>query len=248
MTEKLRPIDLVKLGEHNNRPEITSERKAKGRVEYEKKKYEMVIKAILKHIEAVSYRGLRVGASVLADNPSVKGGFQVEASHNYKPRRLRQKGWDKLCAENNALTAVILDGADYISGIVVVSHHKVIGNDPEDKNHSEHALHSCQNCRNLYRELIQQGIMSEETMICFVNDDSLVYQDEGDLEELIGGPDLAPIKVMLPKLKLKKEITEQDVVNLPYEEMKMGEFLNIPEYQGDSPPIAGETPPPYTLV
>src|SRR3989344_2020378 len=229
MVEKFKPIDLEQPFRLRKKPEITSEIRERGRIEYTKRLNELVLKAILKHIEGVSYRGMRVGSSVIAANADANGEFQVESAHNFKPRRLRQYGWDKLCAENNACTAAILDGGEYISGLVVVSNHQNLGTDPEDATHSEKALHSCQNCRNLYRELIGQGIMSEETMIRFVNDESLVYEDAGDPETLIPGSDTDPRTMGISKLKLKKEITESDIDALPYEEMTIGEFLHLPD-------------------
>lgn len=234
--------------EVTKRPEINPERKAAGKEEYEKRINRMVLEAILKHIQAVSYRAFRVGCSVLADNPRVKGNYEVRSDHNFKPWENAEYGWDKLCAENNATAMAIVHGAEYIPAIVVASHHKEIGEKPEDDTHSQKALHSCRNCRNLFRELIEQGIMSDETIIRFVDDGELIYEDLNDMEEFIIETGGKPLKIQWPKLKLKKEISEADAANLPFEEMTMKEFLNMPKYKNDGEPKKGKTPPPYQVV
>jgi len=246
--KEFKPIDLESLAtttEHINRPEVSPERQALGREEFRKRQDELTVDAILQHVKAVSYRAFRVGSAALADLGD-KYGFEITWGHNFKPRRIRQHQWDKLCAENNTCTTAILDGAQYISGIVVASHHQEIGEDAHDKIYNNKALHSCLNCRNLFRELIRVGIMSGETIIRFVDDGSLVYEDESDKEILKGVIDDSEEIIELPKLKLRKEtITERDVANLPAEEMTMGEFLNL--YRDDRPATAGKAPPPYTL-
>ncbi|HYV33727.1 MAG TPA: hypothetical protein VE973_02670 [Candidatus Limnocylindria bacterium] len=251
MVEFIRPIDLeksVEIRKNYRKSEVSPERQAEARAEYGKKRNHMVVEAVKNHIHGISYRlvPFRVGASALAINPNIEGGYQTEAGHNYTPSRQKRYGWGKFCGETNVCAGLIKDGSEYIAAIVIVSNHKEIGDDPHDKTHNEHALHSCQNCRNLYREMIKEGIMSNETIIRFVNDDSLVYLDENDTEQWTNGTDEEPRKSMVPKLKLKKEeITEQDVENLPYEETTLGEFLNREEYRNDPPSPSGNVPPPY---
>jgi cytidine deaminase len=250
MIKRFEPIDLTKLGLKHERPEISSEEKAerteRGRKEFQKRKNGLILKAIFKHVQAVSYRGFRVGASLVAENKTADGGYVEESEHNFKPREHKQNAWDKLCAENNICSAAIMDGAGYIPGIVVASHHRIIGKQKEDDNHSQDVLHSCMNCRNLFRDLIKQGIMDDETVIRFVNDDSLVYEDEADKEFM--GTDNDGQEVWAPKLKLRREITEQDVADLPNEEMTMKEFLSLEKYKNDLSWEKGYTPAPYDLV
>ncbi|MDR3642266.1 MAG: hypothetical protein P4L74_01390 [Candidatus Doudnabacteria bacterium] len=88
--------------------------------------------------------------------------------------------------------------------------------------------------------------MSDETKIIFVNDDALVYEDQDDLEFM--GTDNNGGEVWVPKIKLKKDITEQDVLGLPNEEMAMKKFLSLDKYQNDLPWKQGYTPAPYDLV
>ena len=177
--------DRLQFGEMPKPLEITPDVKALGRVEYEKKRNQLVWMAILKHLEAVSYRAFRVGSSVLAEDLSNPGKYITAEDHNFKPWEKRQNSWDKLCAENNVCSDVIVQGADYVHAIIVASHHKEIGKAEEDKSHTSKALHSCRNCRNLFRELIQKGIMSNETIIRFVDDGPLIYEDKDDTEEYI---------------------------------------------------------------
>jgi len=248
--DKFKPIDLTQLGSKIERPKLSpeqmTERIEKGRKEFERRKNSLILQAILKHVQAVSYRGFRVGSSLVAENSKVDGGYKEESAHNFKPIKHKQNAWDKLCAENNVCTTAILDGSEYIAGIVVASHHTVIGEQAEDANHSQAVLHSCMNCRNLFRDLVKQGIMSDETKIEFVNDDVLVYEDTNDME-LMGTNDDGE-EVWVPKIKLRKEITEQDVMALPAEEMTMKEFLSLEKYQDDQPWEKGHTPAPYDLV
>jgi hypothetical protein len=227
------------------RREPTAETIEKGRAEFINRVNDLTIRAIRRHLQAVSYRALRVGSSLLADNPRVAGGYETRSGHNFKPWEHKEHGWDKLCAENNAMSDAIVNGAEYIPGIVVVSHHKKIGEQPEDFTHGEKVLHSCKNCRQLFRELIWQGIMSQETIIRFVDDGSLIYEDPKDRQPFIVDNG-QPMKVAWPKLKLKKPLTEEDVVGLPFEEMKMGKFLKL--YKDDGHAVPGKSLPPYKLV
>ncbi len=229
--------------------EVLPEIKEKALAEYKKKKNSLIIAAIKKHIEAVSSRAIRVGSAVLAYNSRMKDGYDVRADHNFKPWKHHQQQWDKLCAENNACSMAIVNGADYISAIVVTSHHKEVGKETEDATHSDKALHSCLNCRNLYRELIEQGIMSDETVVLFVDDGPLLYEDAQDTDPFIVDTFSGPVKVNHPRLKLlKREITENDVTDLPQEEMTMKKFLNLEIYQTDPKSEPGKTPPPYYHV
>jgi cytidine deaminase len=250
MPDRFNPIDISRLGLKTERtkllPEQMAERIENGRNEFENRKNALTLKAVLMHVQAVSYRGFRVGSSVVAENLMAEGGYIEEAAHNFKPREIKQNAWDKLCAENNACSTAIVDGSEYISGIVVASHHTLIGQHEGDANHSQDVLHCCMNCRNLFRDLIKQGIMSDETRIKFVNDDALVYEDLNDLE--LYGTDNNGKEVWVPKIKLKKEITEQDVADLPTEEMSMKEFLSLEEYKNDLAWEQGYTPAPYDLV
>jgi cytidine deaminase len=251
MTEKFRPIDLEAVASRKEKPprrEISPEQKDRAHKEFKRRRNELILKALENHIEAASYRGLGVGASLIASNPNTENGFDIEGAHNFKPRRHTQHQWDKLCAENNVMSTAILDGADYIPGIVVVSHHKILGNEVEDKNHSEKTLHCCQNCRNLFRELIEQGIMSDGTEIIFVNDESVIYEDREDVHHFKGVADDPEEETVVPKIKLKKPLTEEDVADLPYEQDTMGEFLSLKAYKNDPPSKKGYTIPPYELA
>jgi len=254
MSEKFRfaepqdPEKLIYKKTGGRKREIKPEQIERGRQEYEKRKNEMVVQAILKHVKAMSYRGLRVGSSVLAENRDSKDGYQIEAAYNYKPIELAQFGWDKLCAENNACSTVIMDGAKYIPALVVASHHKEIGQEPIDKIHSKEVLHSCHNCRNLFRDLKKRGIMSDETMLLFVDDGPLVYEDKNDTEEGIVLNNGEVLVIDLPKLKLIKDITEADVTGLPREETTLGRFLERYKYDEPAKRKDQRIKPPYDFI
>ena len=49
MVEKFKPIDLEQPFRLRKKPEITSEIRERGRIEYTKRLNELVLKAILKH-------------------------------------------------------------------------------------------------------------------------------------------------------------------------------------------------------
>lgn len=245
---KPQTVDLENLmhsRENENKFKLSPEAKDSARQEFLRAMNEITLEAVYKHTEGVSYRGLRVGGGGLGIDK--QGNLLKDYEHNFKPRRLRQYGWDKLCAENNVCTAILLNGGEYIAGLVVVSNHKVVGHDSEDLNHSQHALHSCLNCRNLFRELIKNGIMDFQTIVRFVNDESLVYEDNQDTETVIAGEDHEPKLAQVPKLKLKRKIGQADVENLPFEQMTMGKFLSLPEYQKDKVAKKGKAVPPYEL-
>ena len=255
MREKFQPVDLTKLGQESEPVQLSPEELESsfdsGRKEFYKNVGKMTLDAVLKHPEAISYRGLLVASSVIAENSYAEGGYQIESSHNMKPFEIKQYSWDKMCAENNVCTEVILDGAEYIPGIIVVSHHEKIGDNPEDKIHNGKALHCCKNCRNLFRALIEKGIMSKQTRIRFVNDESLVFEDENDIQEFKGVLQEDPEKILrVPKLKFKEGvvINEETVSSLPYDEMTMEEFLNLPLYKNDPESEPGFTKPPFMVA
>ena len=240
--------DRLQFGEMPKPLEITPDVKALGRVEYEKKRNQLVWMAILKHLEAVSYRAFLVGSSVLAEDLSNPGKYITAEDHNFKPWEKRQNSWDKLCAENNVCSDVIVQGADYVHAIIVASHHKEIGKAEEDKSHTSKALHSCRNCRNLFRELIQKGIMSNETIIRFVDDGPLIYEDKDDTEEYIIDDGEKSYTIQQPKIKLKKQdVTEKEINSLPFEELTMGEFLNLPTYNDEPDSDISNSIPPYEI-
>ncbi|MDR3642267.1 MAG: hypothetical protein P4L74_01395 [Candidatus Doudnabacteria bacterium] len=102
MPNRFETVDLETLGQTSERPKFSPEQVVKrierGREQFEKRKNSLILNAILKHIEAISYRGFRVGSSVIAVNSHVDGGFVEESAHNFKPREHQQNAWDKLCA------------------------------------------------------------------------------------------------------------------------------------------------------
>jgi cytidine deaminase len=208
----------------------------------------LMISAVKRHLQGVSYWNFKVGSAVVAEMGKESKKYKTWSAHNFKPWVNPENAWDKRCAEPNCCSDAIVHGADYIPGLVVVSNNKIISEKPEDQKHQSDFLHSCKNCRQIFRELIDQGIMSDETIIRFVNDQSIVFEDQNETEPYVGNSNNPHQKIHLPKLKLYQAIKDSDIVNLPYEQMAMGSFLNLEIYKKDGNMVTGKSKPPYLLV
>jgi hypothetical protein len=145
--------------------ELTPEVIERGRLEYLRRKLDLIKGSIDFQGKGESYRGFRVGASVLADDPHLKDRYESYVTHNWKPIEHRQIGWDKLCAETSGLNIALHDKKEYIPALVTSCNRLDIG----DENKSDKVLHPCENCRNIFREMIKQNKMSPETIVLCVN-------------------------------------------------------------------------------
>lgn len=222
------------------------ERIQRGREEFQKRKTSMILSAIRAHVEAISYRKFRVGACTLAEYDfgpdKSRVSYKTEATHNAKFIKHHQPRWGKLCAENNGCYISIQDGASYISALATACEKTVkeANLDPAehkiDENKSEKATHPCENCRNLFRELIRKNYMSEDTVICCVNDEPLVelYSsdeiDENDQRTFMLMADGKGGLHKIPRLKFKNgkaDINEKDIAGLSVEEIRLGDLLRL---------------------
>lgn len=131
---------------------------------------------------AVSYRNppFKVGCAVMAIKPGLKEGrYEVYSGYNFKPARKKETGSAKKCAERNAVDSALRDGSSLIVAIVIVSKETDAGNG----NKVDSVLHSCQECRNMFRELMETGILRGESIMCNVNDAKKPGEDTPIIKE-----------------------------------------------------------------
>lgn len=135
---------------------------------YHQHRKELIQAASFARENAVSYRGFKVGACVLGYNPKLPAGeYLVYQAYNHTPApNLNRKGKDKRCAERNALEVAVDDGCSTIPAMATVS--KFV--DTGDPSKAHDCLHPCKDCRDLFRELLQKGVLKRESMFCSAND------------------------------------------------------------------------------
>lgn len=137
---------------------------------YRQNRDALIRSAALCRDKAHSYREIpfKVGCALLAVCPDLpKGEYNVFQAYNFTPSKKDRKGWEKRCAERNAVHAAIERNTKFIAALVTVSKESDTG----DGNKSENdVLHLCRECRDMVRELHEKGILRDESMICNVND------------------------------------------------------------------------------
>ncbi len=115
---------------------------------------------------AVSHRRpepFKVGAAVMGINNA--GEARVYSGHNITPAPARRTGWEKMCAESNALFDALESESSLIAAIVTVSTEVSTG---DEKEHD--ALHPCRDCRDKLRELLAKGVLHRKSVIVNMND------------------------------------------------------------------------------
>ncbi|MBI2551506.1 hypothetical protein HYV73_04190 [Candidatus Uhrbacteria bacterium] len=122
--------------------------------------------------KAVSYREkpFLVGSAILvAEQDHADGAerYSTFASHNYTPFERVRVGGAKRCAERNALSGAMFESKNgVVVAITTVS--RETSTAPGSDSHD--VLHPCPGCRTLLRQLMLQGHVKENTMLCSVND------------------------------------------------------------------------------
>lgn len=150
------------------------------REEYREKLIKMAAQA--RH-KAVSYREkpFRVGSAILTvDNTREQ--YAMYASHNWTPSQGTRTGGAKRCAERNAADSALLENnSAFIVAITTLSSEKSTG----DHSEAHDVLHPCQECRTLMRQMIAQGHLSEQSVLCSVNDLKEMVIDEKSVGEIL---------------------------------------------------------------
>lgn len=135
--------------------------------DYELKRDELIDAAAKDRDQAVSYRNFKVGASVLSRNPGQKTGeYSIYSGHNYKPKEEFQEGVAKRCGEKQALEKALANLTEQVVAIVSVSDRISTG----DSTRAHDALHPCSECRKMIRQMLKEGLISEQGIVCNVND------------------------------------------------------------------------------
>jgi cytidine deaminase len=147
--------------------EVSPESFQKGLEEYERRKDELIDAAAKDRDNAVSYRGFLVGSSMLSmDMTKPEGEFTIYSGHNYKPGPGEQHGAAKRCAEKQAFEKALANKTKMIMAIVSVSDRIAT----KEGIHNHDALHPCEECRKMMRQMLKENLLSEESMVCNVND------------------------------------------------------------------------------
>lgn len=120
--------------------------------------------------DARSYRGFLVGCSVLgrkADRgASPETGYEVYSTGNFKPEKKPQAGYQKRCAERNTIQLALNENCNFIPAICTISDQA--STEPGASEHD--VLHPCEDCRSLLKEIMDQGHISSNTVLCSVRD------------------------------------------------------------------------------
>ena len=164
--------------------QVTQEHWASALQYYREHRDDLIKAAVFSRKNAISHRNppFKVGCAVLGIEPDLPGGnYGVYQSYNFKPFNVPVAGDDKRCAERNALN-LARRSAKVVAAIVTVSKETSTG----DTTKAHDALHPCRECRDLFRALLDEGFLREDTMICNANDgDGELKVEERTLRELL---------------------------------------------------------------
>ncbi len=109
----------------------------------------------------------KVGCTMMTiDGGNLPGDYSVYSAYNFTPDATKRRGWEKTCAESNAMWAALEHGASLIVAIVTVSKELSTGDDSK----AHDALHPCRDCRDKIRQLLGMGILRKDSIVLNVND------------------------------------------------------------------------------
>lgn len=155
--------------------------------DYEGKRDELIEAAADDRDRAVSYRNFKVGSVLLSKDPNqAPGEYSIYSGHNYKPEPGHQEGVTKRCAEKQALEQALARHTEQIVAIISVSDQISTG----DSSNAHDALHPCGDCRKMIRQMLTEGLINENGIICNVNDsrtglDGKWVREERTVRELL---------------------------------------------------------------
>lgn len=116
-----------------------------------------------------SWRSFKIGCSLLALGKNLDlAEPQLYTSANYKPESGEHDWPSRKCGEMSTVFEAIKDECRFIAVIVTVSSER---STLEHGTEFHDVVHPCKFCRELFRELINLGVMSTETIVLNVRDD-----------------------------------------------------------------------------
>ena len=188
------------------REEYSTEKMREYLKEYRAAKIALIKGAALVRHHGVSHRDFKVGCCAMGKEPEGQvdkveefllglggkskepaigdKGLVVYSAYNFtlEPARPGRLPEEKKCAERNAIEAALSKRCELIVAIVTVSKETATGDPSKERG----VLHPCRECRDLYRGLLQQGILREESIICCVNDaGAKPVEEERTVKELL---------------------------------------------------------------
>ncbi len=158
--------------EHEIFPTQPEEIKRYVRDYHDHKKTDMIQAAALDRELAISYRNppFKVGAAIMSKEPNQgPGQYSIYSGHNETPTKAFREGVAKRCAEKQALEQALAHQTNMVVAIVSVSKEISTG----DSSQAHDALHPCGECRKMIRQMKAEGLLSDESIICNVNDSRL---------------------------------------------------------------------------
>ena|GEM_PF-2370914 len=152
---------------------------------YHEHRSELIADAAEQLKNAVSHRSppFQVGSVAVSIGPDLEMNpeYKKWKGYNLKLKPGEVKGAQKKCAERNAL-----EEAEFYSkavfALVTVSKESTTG----DSAKGQGVLHPCMDCRVMFRDLLKQGFLKEDTIILNVNNSKdPVVTEERTLKELL---------------------------------------------------------------
>lgn len=160
---------------------ITPERWAEALEYYDEHQMELVKAAAFSRRTATSHRDFKVGAAIMTIEPNLpEDEYGIYTSHNLNPYPGFNEGREKACAERMGLEAA-KSWAKGVVSITTVSKETTTG----DHNKSHDALHPCSECRTMLRDMLKEGFVREDTIICNVNDAKKEVSINSTEEEIV---------------------------------------------------------------
>lgn len=153
---------------------------------YREHKNQLIQAAIFTAKNGVSHREIpfRVGCSLLTVGEDTKPDeYPVYFAYNFKPEPGNVSGWSKRCAERNAVQSALEHRTKAIIALVTASTETSTG----DPDLAHDALHPCADCRKMLQELLQNGVLRNDSMICNANysNPSDIKVEERTVEQLL---------------------------------------------------------------
>jgi len=145
---------------------------------------ELIKAAAFSRDNAVSHRQppFKVGCAVMSIEPGLEEGeYAIYQSYNFKPEPAPVAGIEKRCAERSGLD-VARQKAKVIVGLATISKELSTG----DPTRACDALHPCQECLTMLRNLLEEGFLREDSIICNANDSKAeIVIEKRTLKELL---------------------------------------------------------------
>ncbi|MBI5529992.1 MAG: hypothetical protein HY918_00625 [Candidatus Doudnabacteria bacterium] len=157
-----------------------------GLAYYQEHKKQLAVAAAVTSNNANSWRDkpFKVGCALLTIGENTpEGEYVVFNAYNFKPEPGDVKGWKKRCAERNAVQDALERKTRAIISITTSSTETHTG----DPTKAHDALHPCLECRQMFRDLLKNGVLKNESIICNANhtDPKNIVMEERTVGELL---------------------------------------------------------------